>query len=286
MGVTDSIRVRERLSQPSLVGIASVLVLVFLSAIGVIAGFWTVVIVSWVGFVAMSLSAIPGAQAALNADRLVWGYGLSSGAMVTSATVFLVPEAIGFSPSIGGFGIAAGLLVGFGAHSIGHRLSHLDGSDTTAVQLTAHSLSDGVIVGLVYAAAPDLGLLLGLGVISHKGPAGYAAARRLSRAGKSASVLLLPAAGVGLAALPIALINPPESPIVNAAIFGFATGIFLHIAMDFLPECEIGSEIGNAIGQEESADVHAELDRLRVHAVVSTILGAGVVAIAWGLLAL
>jgi ZIP family zinc transporter len=286
MGVTDSMRVREVINRPSLVGIGSVLVFVLLSVIGAAAGFWTIVVVSWVGFVAMSVAVIPGARMAVNADRLVWGYGLSSGAMVTSAAVFLVPEAIGFSPSVGGLGIAAGLLFGFGAHTIGHRLTHFDGFDATTVQLTAHSLADGVIVGLVYAAVPDLGLLLGIGVISHKGPAGYAAARRLSQAEKPASVLLLPAAGVGLAALPVALVNPPESPIVNAAIFGFATGIFLHIAMDFLPECEIGSEIGDMLGQEESADVHAELDRLRIHAVVSTILGAGAVALVWGLLAL
>lgn len=286
MGVTDSMSVREVIDRPSMVGIVSVLVLVVLSVIGVAAGFRTIVVVSWVGFVAMSAAMIPGAQRAVNADRLVWGYGLASGAMVTSATIFLVPEAIGYSPSVGGFGIAAGLLVGFAAHTIGHRLSHFDGFDTTTVQLTAHSLSDGVIVGLVYAAVPDLGLLLGLGVISHKGPAGYAAARRLSQAGKPATVLLLPAAGVGLAALPIALMNPPASPVVNAAVFGFATGIFLHIAMDFLPECEIGSEIGDMLGQEESADVHAELDRLRIHAVVSTVLGAGAVALAWGLLTL
>lgn len=286
MGVTDSMSVREVIDRPSLVGIGSVLVLVVLSVIGVAAGFRTIVVVSWVGFVAMSVAIIPGAQTAVNADRLVWGYGLASGAMVTSAAIFLVPEAIGYSPSIGGFGIAAGLLVGFGAHTIGHRLSHFDGFDTTTVQLTAHSLADGVIVGFVYAAVPDLGLLLGLGVISHKGPAGYAAARRLSQAEKPASILLLPAASVGLAALPVALMNPPESPAVNAAIFGFATGVFLHIAMDFLPECEIGSEISDMLGSEEREDVHAELDRLRIHAVVSTVFGAGAVALAWGLLAL
>jgi ZIP family zinc transporter len=288
MGVTDSMWVRERIRQPSLIGIASVLVFVLFSVVGVAAGFWKVFVISWVGFAAMAGAAIPGARAdTMNADRLVWGYGLASGAMVTSAAVFLVPEAIGYSPSIGGFGIAAGILVGFGAHTISHRLTHFDTPfDTTSVQLTAHSLADGVIVGLVYAALPELGLLLGVGIISHKGPAGYAAARRLIQAEKPVSVLLLPAAGVGLAAIPLALLNPPESPIVNAAVFGFATGIFLHVAMDFLPECEIGSEISDALGQEESADVHAELDRLRVHAVVSTILGAGAVALAWVLLTL
>lgn len=286
MGVTDTMRIRERLGWPSQVGVGSVLVLLCLSVISVAGGFWKVLIISWVGFLAMAGGAIPGALAkTISADRLVWGYGLASGAMITSAAIFLVPEAIDYSPTIGGFGIAAGILVGYGAHTIGHRLTHLDSFGTTAVQLSAHSLADGAIIGLVYAALPDLGLLLGLSIVSHKGPAGYAAARRLSRAEKPVSILLFPAAGVGLAALPIALVNLPASPGVTAVVFGFATGMFLHVAMDFLPQCETGSEIGDALGQTESKNVHAELDRLRVHAVGSTILGAGAVAIAWALLA-
>lgn len=286
MGVTDSMEIRERLEWPSQVGVGSVLVLLCLSAIGAAGGFWNVLIVSWVGFLAMAGGAIPGAWVeTIHADRLVWGYGLASGAMIMGAAIFLVPKAIGYSPTIGGFGIAAGILVGYGAHTIGHRLTHLDSFGTTTIQLSAHSLADGAIIGLVYATLPDLGLLLGLSIVSHKGPAGYAAARRLSRAEKPVSVLLFPAAGVGLAALPIALVNLPASATVSAVVFGFATGTFLHIAMDFLPQCELGSEIGDAVGQTESDDVHAELDRLRVHAVVSTIFGAGAVAIAWALIA-
>ncbi|WP_390207784.1 ZIP family metal transporter [Halocatena marina] len=286
MGLTDSMQIRERFSRSSPVGVGALLVLVCLSVIGVAGGYWKIFIISWVGFMAMAGGAIPGARAeTISADRLVWGYGLASGAMIMSAAIFLVPEAIGYSPTIGGVGIAAGILVGYGAHTIGHRLSHIESFDSTSIQLSAHSLADGAIIGLVYATLPDLGLLLGLGIVSHKGPAGYAAARQLSQTGKPVSLLLLPAAGVGLAAFPIALVDLGGSSSINAVIFGFATGTFLHVAMDFLPQCEIGNEIGDAVGQNESDDVHAELDRLRVHAVVSTILGAGAVAIAWALLA-
>lgn len=276
--------IRERFGWPIQVGVGSIFALLCLSAVGVTSGVWKVFIISWVGFVSMVGGIIPGARAEMiSVDRLVWGYGLASGAMITSASIFLVPKAIGFSPALGGVGIAAGILVGYGAHTIGHRLTHLESFGTTAIQLSAHSLAGGAIIGLVYAALPDLGLLLGISIVSHKGPAGYAAARRLSRTGKSVFVLLFPAAGIGLAALPTALVNLPKSPLVNAVVFGFATGTFLHVAMDFLPQCETGSEIDDALGQTESDDIHAELDRLRVHAVVSTILGAGAVAIAWAL---
>jgi ZIP family zinc transporter len=276
-----------RFGRPSVVAIVAVLGLLALTAIGLSVGTTKVLIIAWVAFLAMAGFALPGASAAKTSDafRLVWGYGLAAGAMVTSAAVFLVPQAVGLggaagNPQIGGFGIAAGLLLGYAAHTIGHRLSHIDTPfDNTAAQLAAHSLSAGAIIGLVYAAMPDLGLLLGLAIVSHKGPAGYAAARRLRRADKPVSVLLLPAAGVGLTAIPLALVSPPANPAVNAVIFGFAAGVFLHVAMDFLPTCEVGSEVGEVAGLTH--EDHALLDRLRVHAVASTVLGAVAVFGAW-----
>jgi len=266
----------------SLVGVGSVVVLVSLSAVAVWAGLWKVLTISWVAFAAMA-GAIPlgaRAAAATDAKRLVWGYGLASGAMITSAALFLVPQAIGFDARVGGAGIAAGILVGFGAHVVGHRLSHVGGGfDDTAVQLAAHALPAGAIIGLVYAALPELGLLLGLSIVSHKGPAGYAAARRLAGADRSPTVILLPAAGVGLTAIPTALVELPNIPALNAVVFGFAAGVFLHIAMDFLPRCEVGGEVGEVASV--SPDAHELLDRLRVHAVLSTSAGALAVFLAW-----
>jgi len=200
--------------------------------------------------------------------------------MITSAAVFLLPQAIGFDGRVGGFGVAAGILVGFGSHIVGHRLAHVNATfDDTAVQLSAHALSAGVIIGLVYGSMPELGLLLGLAIVSHKGPAGYAAARRLASTDRSASVILLPAAGVGIAGIPSALLDLPIGALGRAAIFGFAAGIFLHIAMDFLPQCEVGGEVGEVAELSENA--HHHLDRLRVHAVISTSLGGLVVFLAW-----
>nr|WP_136688606.1 ZIP family metal transporter [Halorhabdus amylolytica] len=274
----------------TLLGTISTALLVGLTVLAIVwpdsgDGLGKLVVISWVAFAAMAGGAIVGT---LSSDRhprgLVWGYGLASGAMVASAAAFLVPQAIGQDPRLGGFGIAAGILAGYNAHTIGHRLSHLDlPMDTTATELAAHALSAGLIIGVIYGQMPELGLLLGVAIVSHKGPAGYAAARRLTLDGKSTVPLLLPAAGVGLTALPVALVALPNTPTINAVVFGFAAGVFLHVAMDFLPSCEVGGEIDQAAGVTETS--HELLDRLRVQSVLSTTLGGIAVVIAWVLVA-
>jgi len=267
------------------IAVLSTTLLVAFTAAGLIGsasgGIGKLVVISWVAFGAMAGGAIVGARTSgRHPRRLVWGYGLASGAMVASAAAFLVPQAIGQDPRLGGFGIAAGILVGYNAHTVGHRLSHLDlPMDTTATELAAHALSAGLIIGIVYGQMPDIGLLLGLAIVSHKGPAGYAAARRLALDGKSAVPLLLPAAGVGLTALPVAMVALPSAPAFNAVVFGFASGVFLHVAMDFLPSCEVGGEIDQVAGVTETS--HELLDRLRVQSLLSTTLGAVAVAVAW-----
>jgi len=242
--------------------------------------------ISWVAFTAMAGAAALGGRTSSDHPRgLVWGYGLASGAMITSAAAFLLPQAIGYAAKPGGFGVAAGILSGFAAHTVGHRLSHLDlPLDRTTAELSAHSLAAGSIIGVVYTAMPDLGPLLGLAIVSHKGPAGYAAARRLARNGRSATMLLLPAAGVGIAALAVTVLSFPTDPTFRAVVFGFAAGIFLHVAMDFLPHCETGSDIHEAVTRSENSHDHELLDSLRQQAVLSTATGGILVAAAWLLL--
>ncbi|MEF8851954.1 MAG: ZIP family metal transporter [Haloarculaceae archaeon] len=293
MNINSYLGVNNATRRPSLVGVVSVLALLGLSALAVTSGVWKVLVIAWVAFAAMAVGAFLGARAeATNPYRLVWGYGLASGAMVASASMFLVPQAIAIGISapeaatqLGGIGVALGLVVGYSAHVLGHRLTHLDvGIDLTTAQIAAHALSAGAIIGLVYGSMPTLGLLLGLAIVSHKGPAGYAAARRLRRSGRSAMALLLPAAGVGLTAIPTAVVALPDVAALNAVVFGFAAGIFLHVAMDFLPNCEAGSEIDQVCSLHEQS--HELLDELRTHAVGSTVLGGAVVVAAWFLLAL
>ena len=272
----------------SRVGIAATLLLVGLSAAALVVdttGGRKLVGISWIAFLAMATAVPLGARTGdRSAGGLVWGYGLAAGAMVTSAAVFLIPQAIGQHPRWGGFGIAFGLLAGFASHTIGHRLAHLDlPMDRTVAELTAHAFSAGIIIGIIYGNMPDLGALLGLAIVSHKGPAGYAAARRLVDAGRDPSILLLPATGVGIAGLASAQVALPASGPVRGIVFGFAGGIFLHVAMDFLPRCEIGSEVHELLSV--SGDAHTLLDRLRLHAVASTSIGGVVVLLAWLIIA-
>lgn len=267
------------------IGLSSTLLLIALSILAGWAGLWKLLGIAWIAFGAM-LAALPlGARSAVGEQpvRLVWGYGVASGAMITSAAVFLVPEAIEQDAVIGGFGIALGVLTGFAIHTVGHQLTHVGWKlDYTTTELTVHALADGFILGLVYAAMPELGLLAGLAIISHKAPAGYASARRLALDAEPVTRLLLPASAVGLAALPVGLLHLPEGAVFNAVMFGFATGVFLHVAMDFLPRCELGSEVYEIAGLSE--EDHHLLDRLRIHAVLSTAVGGLVILAAWLLL--
>ena len=80
------------LDRPSLVGVAGVVALVGLTGLAAAGAPWKVLVVSWVAFTAMAGAAALGARSAgTDAVGLVWGYGVASGAMVTSAAVFLVP---------------------------------------------------------------------------------------------------------------------------------------------------------------------------------------------------
>ena len=264
-------------------GAAGVALLLGATALAAVTGAWKPIQIGWVAFVAM----VGGVWLSLRAGNerpqtLVWGSGLASGAMVVSVGVFLLPDALGHHLRFGGLGVATGVIVGFSAHAVGHRLSHVDlPMDATVAQLTAHAAAAGAIIGIVYGNMPELGRLLGVAIVSHKGPAGYAAAGRLTRNGRSWQPVLLPAAGVGVVAVLASSVSLPADPRFNAVVFGFATGVFLHVAMDFLPRCELGSEVHDALSVDD--DAHAMLDRLRLHAVASTVLGGLAVVAGWWL---
>ena len=278
-GSVDEDQTSER--QDRLLGVGGIVLLLVASVVAVVTGAWKLLGIGWVAFGSMAGAAAWGAREGNRAPAtLVWGAGLASGAMVTSAALFLLPDAINHHPAFGGLGIAAGIVGGFSAHAIGHRVSHVDlAVDTTVLQLTAHAAAAGAIIGIVYGNMPELGPLLGVAIVSHKGPAGYAAADRLTRQERSWLPILVPAAGVCVVAVLSSVVALPASAPLRGLVFGFATGVFLHVAMDFLPRCELGSEIHEALSID--GDAHALLDRLRLHAVASTVIGAGVVVAAW-----
>ena len=116
--------VRERA-----VGVGGGSALVVLSGLALATGVtWKLLAISWVAFGAMVLGVPFGVRAAAADHPLesVWGYGLASGAMVTSTAVFLIPQALAQHGRFGGLGIAAGFLAGYAGHALGHRVAHLD----------------------------------------------------------------------------------------------------------------------------------------------------------------
>jgi len=155
--------------------------------------------------------------------------------------------------------------------------------DRTATELTVHALSAGAIIGAIYTAMPSLTSILGIALISHKAPAGYAAARRLADRGHSVAPLLLPAAAVGLVALPVGIVGFAPGSELRGLLFGVAAGVFLHVAVDLLPECTTGSETCPVDAGDHDGDRHQLRDRLRRHAALSSVLGGVAVAVAWSL---
>lgn len=260
----------------------AVAILVAVTGLAVFGSNWKIIGISWMAFAAMALSVPIGVRAAgqTQLNYLVAGYGLASGAMITSAAIFLVPAAVNHHAVYGGLGIAAGIMAGFAIHTFNHGLTHTSFSAHPVIlELTSHALAAGLTIGMVYAAMPKLGLLLGIAIVSHKGPAGYAAARRLTIRGESALMLLLPASALGIAALPVSMIHLSANAIISALIFGFATGVFFHVAIDFLPECEVGGNIHRDTNLDY--DEHHKLDQYRRWAVLNTFLGGLLVFIAW-----
>lgn len=260
----------------------TVIILCIFTVLAMLVSSWKIIGISWIAFAAMALAIPMGIKAAgkTKLNHLIAGYGLASGAMITSAAIFLVPTAVNHHPVYGGLGIAVGIMAGFAIHTLNHGLTHSSFSTPPVVlELTSHALAAGVIIGMVYAAMPELGLLLGIAIVTHKGPAGYAASRRLTMQGQSALLLLLPASAIGLTALPVSLLEIPSDAIINALIFGFATGVFFHVAIDFLPECEVGGNVHRDTNLDH--DEHHKLDKYRRWAVLNTFIGGILVFIAW-----
>lgn len=262
--------------------LGSAILFILLSLLTIWARSWKVFSISWIACIAM-IAVIPWgihhAQNHARSGHLITAYGLCSGAMITSAAVFLAPVAINHGSIYGGFGIALGMLSGFAIHTFNHDLDAVTEQVTPEIlELILHTLTAGLVIGMIYAEMPSLSLLLGLAIISHKAPAGYVAARQLESEQKSPWITILPACGVGITALPVSLININGSAGVQALIFGFATGIFLHMASDFLPVCNAHSPLHNQIHNEGEGK---SFDSFRSRAIFSTFGGGVIVFVLW-----
>lgn len=152
----------------------------------------------------------------------------AAGAMLYTALVLMVPHVV---TEHAGSGIT-GLLLGFAAAVLLHQSSTRGGSgQTTLAALTLHSLFDGVLLGTLYTLMPPFGLSVGIALLAHKAPAGYALARRLVHAGRSTILVVLPALATGLGAVSIAIIRPLYLP--AGLLFGAATGLLLFVTLVF-----------------------------------------------------
>lgn len=274
-----SLRPSRRLALTNL-GVA--LIVLIVSGLAASQGLWKVLTVSWVSLASMLVGAAVGALVSPGTRGLVWGYGLASGAMLTSAALDLVPLAVRLDAEFAGLGIAAGFILGYTLDMASRSSRRTNLVDTVTLRLTTHSVTAGAVIGTVYALLPSLGLLLGLSIVSHKGPAGYAAARRLTGEGRSPAVLLVPAAGFGIPAMVMSLLDPGLPMSANAFVFGLSAGVFLHFTLDFLPQTTMATR-----SADTGALTHYPGPRPRTgtHGVVSTIVGATVIAVLWFLLA-
>lgn len=259
----------------------AVVALIAVVALGLSAGRSKLVGIVLFGFVAMMLGVLVSYLGDFATPRRqVWAYGLASGAMLASAGALIAPKAILQHPEFGGFAIAFGYLIGYAAHELGHLVTHHELPVNAATgELTLHALAAGSIMGVAYGALPSLTPLFGYGVVAHKFPAGFTGSEAVEQSGLPLSVMILPASAVAIAAIPLSILTPDLSPVVKAVFFGVSAGVFAHVGVDMLPECShVGSHADSTHG---TVLCSRDADRLRQSAVLSTVLGAGVIFVLW-----
>jgi ZIP family zinc transporter len=269
------------------ISVLGVVALIAVVALGLVAGRTKLTGIAVFGFFAMMAGVLVSQLGEFaTPGRQVWAYGLASGAMLASAAALIAPKAITQHPKYGGFAIAFGYLIGYAAHELGHLVSHYELPINAATgELTLHALAAGSIMGVVYGALPSLTPLFGYGIIAHKFPAGFTGSEAVEQSGLPVSVMVIPAAAVAIAAIPLSILTPDLSSIVKAIFFGVSTGVFAHVAIDMLPQCSHVGSHGDSTGHG-TVQCSPEADRLRQYAVLSTIVGAAAIYVMWQFLAM
>jgi ZIP family zinc transporter len=257
-----------------------IILLIVLSIITIIEGSGgeKVLFISWISFFSMISPIITKDIFNENAKYLVWAYGISSGSMIISAALFMLPGAFRNLPKAGGIGIGIGILVGYSIHTISHNTSHrlekfLHGKKSV-ISLTLHTVFAGLALGIIYSQTPSISAILGISIVSHKLPASFSTVREL----ENKRLVVIPSVLFGISCLISFLFIPELSELYITLIFGIGAGVFIHMAMDFLPECERG-DIYDIVSQTE--EEHEIIDRLRYHAMASVAVGGIIVLILW-----
>jgi ZIP family zinc transporter len=185
-------------------------------------------------------------------DRLHLVVGFSAGAVLAVAFFDLLPEALTLSHAAA-LDVLSVAALGFFAYTVLDRSillhTHHDGHDhgaaniargwTGAASLSAHSLMDGLAIGLAFQASPRVGLVVAVAVLAHDCSDGMnTVSLILKNAGSQRQAfgwLVMDAAAPVLGAGASLLMHLPQAVLAQVlALFG---GFFLYIgASDLLPE--------------------------------------------------
>ncbi len=203
-----------------------------LMALGLAAG-----VATWLG----------GSLALRYADKIHLVLGFSAGAVIGVALLDLLPEAVALGgPSRGVAETTAIVAAGFVAYLVVDRLFLLRAGGGVghrghfgAGSLTAHSLLDGLGIGLGFQVSPSVGAILAVAVLAHDLADGMntvnlslrgSGDRRIARRWLIADSV---APMIGIAVSRLVVVSPDRL----AAIIAAFTGFFLYIgASELLPD--------------------------------------------------
>ncbi|MFB6175529.1 MAG: hypothetical protein ABEJ87_06200 [Candidatus Nanohalobium sp.] len=237
-----------------------------------------VVAVAWTAFFAMTVGTALSFYHLKSTKSVIWAYGLSGGAALASVMFFILPKSLQMSKNFGITGVLTGFLSGLVLHAVTHEIEHGAGEALSdLLSITAHAAAAGLIIGRIYSDLPGVSIILGVSIVSHKLPAGYIISDKLEGSmAKVMQFILLPATVLGSMALLVFNLSLKMPVNIQALFFGFSAGIFLHLALDFIPEPEPESHLRKLLSEEEDP-LHHKIDDIKFHCVASTVLGAAVV---------
>jgi ZIP family zinc transporter len=197
-----------------------------------------------IAFAAFCATLAGGLLALKLKDRLHLVLGFSAGAVIAVAFFDLLPEAIELGSRYHSPGTPTGwAAVGFLLYLILDRIQLVRSSSQRAAlgagSLSAHSLLDGVAIGLAFQASPAIGTVVAIAVLTHDFSDGINTMNMVLKNGGDRRQAMrwlyvdaiAPAVGVGSTFL---FTLPPSDLGVVLALFA---GFFLYIgASDLIPE--------------------------------------------------
>ena len=206
--------------------------------------------------IAFAATMLGGVFAMRFRDRLHLILGFSAGAVVAVALFDLLPEAMTFGAAAGSATIALFIAAGFLAYLVFDRLILIHPHDHAgdghhqapqargiagALTLSAHSVFDGIAIGIGFQASPALGLVIAAAVIAHDFSDGINTVSFIVRGGSSWRAalpwLLADAFAPVVGAMSTLLFRIPEANI--GPVLAVFAGTFLYLgASDLIPESQ------------------------------------------------